>query len=232
MNKNQKKEIIILHGWTYSVERWKEFISLLEKEGFSIDFLKIPGLTTSIGRPWTLEDYVGWLKQIIDAKKSNIILLGHSNGGRIAAKYASLFPEKIEHVILIDSAGIYDNSFKMQLKRNIFGSIAKVGKMISKSEAIRSVLYKAAREQDYKNATPVMRLTMKNLIRADLREDLPNIKAPTTIIWGKNDKATPLEGGKIMHSLIQGSTLHVLDARHSPMFTNVNEVVDIIKKEV
>jgi pimeloyl-ACP methyl ester carboxylesterase len=92
-------------------------------------------------------------------------------------------------------------------------------------------LYRFTREHDYENASPIVRETMLNLIRSDLQHEFPLIKTPTTIIWGAEDRVTPLSDGEVIHKGIMGSTLHVVNgARHSPMFTHVEEVVEIITK--
>ena len=102
---------------------------------------------------------------------------------------------------------------------------SKLGKRITASEKLRVLLYKLATEGDYKNASPVQRQTMLNLIHTDLTGMLGKILVPTLIIWGRQDKITPLSDGLIMHKLIKNSQLEVIDdARHSPQFSNPKEV--------
>jgi 3-oxoadipate enol-lactonase len=48
----------------------------------------------------------------------------------------------------------------------------------------------------------------------DHRELLPKISAPTMIIAGKHDPATPLEAGEYLRSRIPGAMLTVLEAAH------------------
>ena len=55
---------------------------------------------------------------------------------------------------------------------------------------------------DYRNASPVMKQTLEQLIDQDLRELLPNISVPTLLIWGENDTATPISDGETMEKLI------------------------------
>jgi pimeloyl-ACP methyl ester carboxylesterase len=43
------------------------------------------------------------------------VLLGHSNGGRIALAFAEKYPDKVKQLVLIDSAGIYHNEFSIRL---------------------------------------------------------------------------------------------------------------------
>lgn len=186
--------------------------------------LNVPGLTVETQRIWTLDDYVQWLyEKLINEKE--IVLIGHSNGGRLAIAYAAKYPDKLNKLILIDSAGIYHNELPIRLKRLIFKLVAKTGTRITASEYLRKLLYKVTGESDYKNASPLMRKTMINLISKDLTMLLSEIKVPTTIIWGRLDKITPLSDALIMNKKIKNSKLYIIEeAKHSPYFTHPEEL--------
>lgn len=217
---------IILHGWTYSTEKWSKFINLM-KSKYDVELLKIPGLTQQLSKVWDLDNYVEWLNKKVGRDK--VILMGHSNGGRIALAFSLKYPEKVEHLVLIDSAGIYHNELPIRLKRFLFKTIAKIGRKITKSDRMRKILYKLSRENDYEKASPMLRKTMTNIITTDIKNQLYQIKIPTLIIWGEDDKTTPLTDGLLMHKLIKGSEMKIINgARHSPQFTHPEKVVKII----
>lgn len=226
------KKIFALHGWTYSTASWKPFIKHLENNGIQLVMLDIPGLTEESGVVWTLNDYVEWLKVKLNKEKTPVIL-GHSNGGRIALAYAAKYPQNLKKIILLDSAGISHNEPRIRLKRLAFSALAKIGKRFRASNLFRDLLYKAAREQDYHKATPEMKQTMINLLNTDLTPQLPEIKIPVTIIWGRYDKTTPLSDGRLMHRLIKNSELFIIDnARHSPHFTHPDRVSMMIRTDL
>lgn len=223
------KKIIILHGWTKTLDKWQNFLDILKEKEIKADLLKIPGLTGNLEKVWELTDYVNWLKNIIDKEKDKVILIGHSNGGKIALSFTNLFPNKVEKLILIDSAGIYHNEFSLRIKRIAFKTIAKIGKKLTSSEMFKNLLYKLARESDYKDLDNNTRQTMINLISTDLKPILSQVKISTLIIWGKEDKITPLSDGLLMNQLIKNSKLEIIkDARHSPQFTHPLEVANTI----
>ena len=223
-------KILVLHGWTYSTEKWDPFMDIISSKT-DVELLKIPGLTEKLEAVWNLDNYVEWLKTKIGDSK--VILIGHSNGGRISLAFANKYPEKVSKLILIDSAGIYHNELPIRLKRLVFKIIAKLGKKIINSEKLRKILYKLSREGDYENASPTVKKTMLNLITTDISFLLPEIKIPTLIIWGENDNTTPLKDGVLMHKLIRGSKLKIISgARHSPQFTHPKEVAKIIYKNL
>jgi pimeloyl-ACP methyl ester carboxylesterase len=226
------KKIYIVHGWAYATEKWQPFLDKLKSMGIVPVFFKIPGLSAPMNAVWGLDDYVDWLAKELGEEKGRVILLGHSNGGRICLVYVSKYPEKVKKLILIDSAGIYANGLQIRFKRFVFGNLARFGRRFTDSERLRKFLYKLTRESDYERADPILRKTMHNLITYDVSHLLAGIHIPVVIIWGERDKITPLKDGKIMQGLLKNSKLYVVPgARHSPMFTNVDEVGEIIRQE-
>ncbi len=225
------RKVIILHGWTYSIEKYEIIDKLLKAKGVRTSVLRIPGFTKKLDtdKAWNLDDYINWLKKILDKEKEKVILIGHSNGGRIALNFANKYPDKIEKLILIDSAGIYHNELTARTKRLFFATLAKIGKKITSSKKLRNLLYKITGERDYKNASAHMRKTMVYLMKSDMLLNLEKINVPTLIIWGENDKILPLRDGIKMQHEIKNSKLEVIkDARHSPQFTHPLEVADAI----
>lgn len=227
----ENSKLIILHGWTCNTEKWGPFFKLLKQNRIEYEMLKIPGLTTPLNEVWTLDDYVSWLDKKTKSE-SRITLLGHSNGGRISLAYTLKHPEKVSHLILIDSAGIYHNEISLWLKRFVFKNLSRF-KKIAYSSVLKNLLYKLAREGDYNKASANMKKTMQNLIESDLTDQMKKISAPTTIIWGENDTTTPLLDAKLMKEKIRNSRLFVIrGAKHSPQFSNPEEVVKIIKEVI
>jgi len=227
------RKIYILHGWTYSTDKWEPFLTSLQKSGVESVMVKIPGLTTPLNDVWTIDDYVEWLKKSLDKEKGKVVLLGHSNGGRIILAFAVKYPAKVKNIILIDSAGIYHDELPIRIKRFVFGKLAKLGKGIRNIKFLRKLFYVFVQEHDYQKADPVLRQTMHNLITYDISVFLETIINSTTIIWGRNDKITPLSDGEYMHTLIKNSSLYIIDtARHSPQFTNTEEVAAIVIKAI
>ena len=58
----------------------------------------------------------------------------------------------------------------------------------------------------------------KSAIRHNMALDLPNIKIPVALIWGKNDNVTPPEVAKEFDKLLPKSKLYwVNKCGHAPM---------------
>src|ERR1043166_499473 len=98
-------KIFIIHGWTYNLDRWTEFCQKLGDTGIELVQMHVPGLTEPSDAVWSIDDYVNWLHQKL-AKEPKPIVLGHSNGGRIALAYCQKYPDHFKQLFLIDSAGM------------------------------------------------------------------------------------------------------------------------------
>ena len=63
---------------------------------------------------------------------------------------------------------------------------------------------------DYAAASPMMRQCLVKAVNEDLTHLLPGIKAPTLLVWGDRDTATPLRDGQQMEKAIPGAGLAVI----------------------
>ena len=58
----------------------------------------------------------------------------------------------------------------------------------------------------------------KSAIRHNMAQDLPHMKLPVCVIWGKNDNVTPPEVADEFHKLLPDSNLFWIDkCGHAPM---------------
>ena len=224
------QKIYVIHGWAYTIDKWNNVIDELKKRNIEVVMLKVPGLTSQSDKVWDINDYVSWTHQQLGSAKKPITLLGHSNGGRIALNFVQKYPGIVDNLILVDSAGIYDDRFLTQLKRATLKLLAKAGKLVTRSPKIRKLFYKLIRAHDYEQAPENMRRTMANLLASDKQLDVSKVDIPTHIIWGADDTVTPPRDGQKLHASIKGSTIKwIKDARHSPFMTHPAQVAEIIK---
>jgi pimeloyl-ACP methyl ester carboxylesterase len=221
-------KVYIIHGWTYSTDKWEPFLNRLNEKGVGFEMLKIPGLTAPIGEVWSIDDYVRWLNKKLPGNRGKLTLLGHSNGGRIAAAFISKYPGRVDRLLLIDSAGILNKKLTFRIKKIFFSILAKTTKKIVSSDLLKNLTYKLLGEEDYNKADPILKKTMINLISKDCSLEFGKINIPTLIIWGKEDKITPLSDGKKIHSLIKNSEFEVVEAGHSPQFSDPGKIADVI----
>jgi pimeloyl-ACP methyl ester carboxylesterase len=232
-----EKAIIILHGWQSQTKKWNKLKTVLQKQ-YQVFLPDLPGFgKNQIHKPYFLKDYANWLKKYINSHNlKSPIIIGHSFGGRIAISYAAKY-KNINKLILINSAGIKP---KLSFKKASGFVLAKVGKFLFKMPVLtflqnkaKTLLYRVLREKDYYQAKPILKQTMVNVIKKDLKTILPKIRTPTLILWGANDKITPLRDGNLIMKKIRNSKLIVFkNASHSLPFTHAapvgREILDFI----
>lgn len=227
-----KRDIYIIHGWTYSIEPWTATVSILRSRGFTVHQLRVPGLTAPSSDVWTVDGYVEWLRKELEGVKSPVVL-GHSNGGRIALNYLKKYPDSFEKLILLNAAGINVSNEKISLKRRVFRIAAKVLKPLKYIPLVRKVVYKLIGGSDYERAPANMKRTLHNMLESDKLLDISDITTPTRVIWGKDDPITPLAQGRKMVELLPNATLREIDDwAHAPYITDPVQLAEIIEAEL
>lgn len=217
-----KPKLYIIHGWTYTTAPWEKTITSLKKLGLNVEMLNVPGLTASSSKVWTIDDYVRWADRHLP---DGATVLGHSNGGRILMNLCLAKPEKIGHLILLDSAGVYEVSSKRDLAR----SVSKKFSFLKNIPGIAKIWHKLTGASDYAKAPANMKKTLTNMLDSDKKLDISKIKVPTSILWGENDTVTPPRQAEIIHHKIAGSDLEIFPGwTHAPYISHPGELAKAI----
>ena len=203
--------IILMHGWGCNLTTLQsvEKVAMENHKVYNVDF---PGFGESHepSQVWGVEEYTQLIEQFVKAENiENPILLGHSFGGRVGILYSSR--NKVNKLILVDAAGVKPRrSLKYYFKVYTYKLGKKLMPLIYGKERAQQRIdaMRAKRgSSDYNNASPMMRAILSKVVNEDLKEKMPLIKAPTLLIWGENDTATPLRDAKIMEKLIPNAGL-------------------------
>ncbi len=224
------KDLYIIHGWTYTVEPWEKTLELLKNKGVKVEMLNVPGLTTESKKIWTIDDYVAWANRNLP---DGAVALGHSNGGRILLNLCSKNPEKLKKLILLDSAGVYEKSFKRDLMRKI----SKLGAPLKKSKFLTKVFHKLIDASDYSRAPENMKKTLSNMLDSDKSLNLEKVSTPALILWGEKDTVTPPRQAKLLNEKLKNSKLKLYkDWTHAPYISSpaslASAILTALKEDV
>lgn len=205
------RPLILMHGWgcDHTTVRSIAATAAQTHTVYNMDFPGFGG-SQEPAEVWGVELYTRLIEDLV--RKEGLerpVLIGHSFGGRVSILYASR--NEVDKVVLVDAAGIKPKrSLKYYLKVYSF----KAGKrfwelMLGKEKAQERVDRMRAKRgsSDYAGASPMMRRILSKVVNEDLTDRLPLISAPTLLIWGENDTATPIADAKKMSRLIPGSGL-------------------------
>lgn len=207
------KPMILMHGWGCNADT----LASVEKTAaeshrvYNIDF---PGFGQSPEptQVWGVEDYTRALEnfvRLLGIEKP--VLLGHSFGGRVGILYSSRNP--VDRLVLVDAAGVkprrplsyYVKVYSFKLMKRLYTLI------YGKEGAAKRIEAERARRgsADYQSASPRMRAILSKVVNEDLCHVMPAIKAPTLLIYGENDTATPVRDAKKIESLVPDAGLVV-----------------------
>lgn len=208
--------VLILEGWGTNAEVYASVSSLLSPK-YTVYTPDLPGFGKSEEPdcPWDVGRYADFV--IAFAKElslEHLILIGHSFGGRVILKlHENVLPFHIDQIVLIDSAGIKPpDTFQKKCRRLKYKCGRKFLEIFMKDK-VESYRLKHS-SSDYRTASPKMREVLKRTVSEDLSHLLSKIEAPTLLIWGKNDTATPLSDGQLMEKSIKDAGLVVLEGGH------------------
>jgi proline iminopeptidase len=168
-----------------------------------------------------------------------IAVLGYSFGGFVALEYALRYPERISHLILLDTAPTFDYEEEIEANARRKGATQEQLEALDASAEdegeswrlwkVIEPLYFCTFDADL--AERVMGKTVISVEAADagdaiiegwdLTPRLGEISAPTLILVGRDDFVCPPSQAKIMHEGIPNSELAVFE--NSGHFTHVEE---------
>ncbi len=217
------KDIVLLHGWGQNIEMMK-FLGDRFCEDYRITILDFPGYGESPepSSAWFISDYCELVHDlIVKLKIDNPILIGHSFGGRVAIKYASLY--NVSKLVLFGAPCIRKNK-ELDAKTKFL----KWAKTLPGMNGIGEYMKKYIGSRDYKAASPIMRQVLVNTVNEDLSEDAKKIKCPTLLIWGTNDTEAPIEDARELEKLLSDGALIELSGTHYAYIENLDQVTNIL----
>ena len=183
----------------------------------------------------TVKGLAKHVQQFIDHKGyDQIHLLGNSLGGHVGLVYILSHPEKIKTLTLTGSSGLFENAMGDSYpKRGDYEYIrAKTAETFYDPAVATKELVDEVFEITNSRIKVIKIIALaKSAIRNNLGEELGQIKVPTLLIWGKNDKVTPPFVAEDFHKLIPNSELAFIDqCGHAPMMEVPNAFNEILEK--
>ena len=225
-----KEKLVILPGWREKTESFNSLINILKDE-FEIFVVPLPGFQEKLEKPYTFEDYLNYLEEKLK-NFENFYLMGHSFGGALAMLYSLKNPQKIKKLILYNAAILRVKKFTQKLISFFVNILKPFEKLFP--EKISFFLKKAfyrfiVGSYDYFLVDENLKKTFIN-INQDLREKAKELNIKTVLLWGKNDKITPLKHALVLKSLIKDCELITLDGGHSPHKENPEKFAEILRE--
>lgn len=209
--------VIVLHGWGCNIDTVIPIFNIL-KEQYKVYAIDLPGF----GKSEEPKDAIGSFEYaeivnsfLMELGIEKATFIGHSFGGKLSIIFGSKYPDLVEKIILVNSAGLIPKrGARYYSKVYGFKSLRFIYKKLFfwlKDDEKMKKFYKKFGSDDYKDSSGVMRKVLVKVVNENLHPLLKDIKAPTLLVWGDKDDATPLYMGKIMEKEIKDSGLVVLE---------------------
>jgi pimeloyl-ACP methyl ester carboxylesterase len=209
--------IVLVHGLGGRSDDFVNLAPYLVKGGYRVytpDLLGFGQSEEPVNASYSISDQADLVVGFFDAMGlQRADLGGWSMGGWIAQKVAVDHPERVSRLILMDSAGLtvpptWDTKLFTpttpaeldQLEALLMPHPPAMPRFVQQDMLRISASYSWV----VKRALASM-LTAKDATD----DDLPSLKMPVLILWGKLDRITPLSEGQTIHSLIPQSELVV-----------------------
>lgn len=197
-----------MHGLAGSSRWWRGVESRLH--GLDLDAVDLP-------RVGDLDALERWLVERLEPRSS---LVGHSLGGLLAARVAARRPDLVDRLGLIAPAGIPG--------RSLLGHALPLAGALA---AVRPGFAPLLLHDGVRSGPRALLSAARAVVAADIRDELPAIRAPTLIVWGEDDRLVPSRQAEAWKAALPGARVVLLPRTgHVPMVERPDEVSALLRE--
>ncbi|XP_025952040.1 monoacylglycerol lipase ABHD6 [Dromaius novaehollandiae] len=232
-----RPSILMLHGFSAHKDMWLSIVKFLPKNLHlvCVDMPGHEGTTRSSLDDYSISGQAKRIHQFVECLKLNrrpFHLVGTSMGGNVAGVYAALYPDEICSLTLICPAGLpssNDTKFIKQLRElQESERIDRIPLIPSTPEEMADML-KLCSYVRFKVPQQILQGLVDVRIphndfyrklfleiadeksRHSLHENMNKIKAPTQVIWGKQDQVLDVSGADVLAKAIPDCHVYILE---------------------
>jgi pimeloyl-ACP methyl ester carboxylesterase len=221
--------VLLLHGLSARADRWRSNLDALGAAGMQVMAIDLPGhgfADKGARFDYSAAGYSAWLEQFVGGLGvEQVILVGTSFGGLVAASYAADHPERVRGLMAVGAIGLVPAGLERRQR-----TIQWLAEM--RREQIRARLYRGVLDsslitedlidEDFRiNNSPGAAEAFAGLARY-YRDGLDDDAAaprlvdavarhPVALVWGRDDPSVSPAYGEQAHAIIPGSSLTLVD---------------------
>lgn len=237
MGKVDGPVIVFAHGWDRTSEDFLPVAELIGESARTI-LIDLPGFGESPrpSKSWGTEEYAGFLRDYIvhELGHPRFIWVGHSFGGRIGLRMASMPNSPIDNLVVVAGAGIKrPRPWWNSLRARVLSRWFNFQRDRTGSEAELIELEKKYGSADYIHSRETgLRDIFVKTVNEDQTENVKAITCPTTLIYASKDTETPPIIGRMLNQLIPTSRyIECPEFDHSSILTRGRHQVALVLKE-
>nr|WP_047166433.1 alpha/beta hydrolase [Sphingomonas sp. Y57] len=223
--------IVLIHGFTFSLESWDGWVTDLARDHRVIRFdLAGHGLSSPDPRgQYDTATRVRQLGKLLDRLGiAHATIAGNSFGGLVAWNFAVASPRRVDRLILVDSAAYSINGVTEKpvpvpdamrgylLDPKPAAVAFSAGAIFAHPERLAPDRLALMQTMIARNG-PALIAHLEQFTLPEPQDRLHRITAPTLILWGRADKVIPVAQADQLATAIRGSKLIIYDdVGHAP----------------
>ena len=203
------RTVLLLHGKNFSAAYWEPTIRAFLSQGFRVvapDQIGFGKSSKPAAYQFTFHALARNTRALLEAIKiGRVSVIGHSMGGMLASRFALMYPETIENLVLLNPIGLEDwktvvpyksvdelyqselkatpESIRAYEKENYFA-----GNWKPEYESLIEILAGWTRHPDYARVAWNAALTTDMVFTQPVLYEFPLIKVPTLLVIGQRDR--------------------------------------------
>lgn len=206
----QGSPVLFVHGSGPGASGHSNFadnMRAFSRAGFraiAVDLLGYGDSSKPTDKRYTLELHVPALKAFVDKLNlSRVSLVGNSLGGAVSMRFAMDYPELVDRLVLLAPGGLAPKLRYLRMpgiRAMMWSQLGPGGPTLKKLQGVfdkqlydPSQLSRELVQQRYQVALTQPRQVFKTLKVDNLVTRLGEIRCPTLVFWGTDDKFCPVE---------------------------------------
>lgn len=225
--------IIVLHGLMGALSNFDATFNHFSKNGYKVLIPELPLYSLPLLKT-NVKNLASFLKEFMDYKNvDSAVILGNSLGGHIGLYFTKHYQKRVKALVLTGSSGLYEKAMGDSFpKRGSYEYIEQKAKDVffDPKVATKELVDDIYEIVNDRNSVIRTLAIAKSAIRHNMASDLPSMKQPSCIIWGKQDIVTPPDVAEDFHKLLPDADLFWIDkCGHAAMMERPEEFNKILQ---
>jgi pimeloyl-ACP methyl ester carboxylesterase len=231
IEKGDGEPLILLHGFFYDTFLWAENIDALARH-FKVYAVDLWGCGYSAREPldFGYPQYAEQIRLFMDVMGiARASFAGQSMGAGTAIKFCVQHRQQVNKLVLVSAAGLPNplpamakffnlpmiGEFFLGLDTDVFRRTALKDVFIHDKRLVTEAYFEnVTRPQKIEKSIEAGLKIQRNGFFDSLSDEimaLVEMEVPTLLVWGRQDKAIPVQIGQDLHRILKGSQLEILD---------------------
>jgi pimeloyl-ACP methyl ester carboxylesterase len=236
-DEGEGRPLLFVHGHPFNRTMWRPQVESFSGRGFRTVAPDLRGYGQSqvAAAKTPLDVFASDLIALMDHLDiERVIVIGLSMGGQIVMELYRLFPDRVDGLVLADTSPRAETEKGKRERLEMAGRLEREGmgpyaeEVLAKMVAPHNIEFQP---QVARHVLEMMRGTLPaggaaalrgRAERPDYTDTLRSVDVPTLVVVGADDEFTPIDEARLIHELIDGSDLLMVEgAAHMPNLEQV-----------